>query len=229
MRKLVLIILIVLFSAIYYFSNSGAKAVIKNSVSSFSALIKNSTTAGPAVASAPVISADATGAVAVQEIEQSLGLLAPEALVRWLGSESGAMNSTQNETEELQIRFRAQAQTLLPIQLTVLRDFAVSPEKPINDRILSAYMISLNSSSASQEALFDVAKSELPDNGPILPHSEAELKHTQELAIRYMQIDELFERAKTDTNARDKLKLLVVEAQSAQVRSYAEKKLKEIK
>lgn len=226
MRKLVLVILIVLFSAIYYFSNLGNSNAVKNSVSKFSALIKKSPTAQPVAINETENPAAISAAT---ETEQGLGGLAPEALKMWLNAESGALNSTQNNTEEQQIRHRAQAQTLVPAQLQVLKDFAIEPTGPINNRILSAYMITLNTSPESKESLFDVAKSDLPDHGPLLPHSEAELKHTQELALRYMQIDELFERAKTDTNARDKLKLLVLEAQSAQVRSYADKKLKLLK
>ncbi len=226
MRKLVLIILIVLFSAIYYFSNWGNSNAVKNSVSSFSALIKKSTTAPPLTGSEPERQAEILPA---KENEQGLIGLAPEALKKWLNAESGWLNSTQNNSDEQQIRFRAQAQTLLPTQLQVLRDFALDSLGPINDRILSAYMITLNTSPESKEIMFDVAKSDVPDHGSILPHTEAELKHTQELAVRYMEIDELFERAKTDADARDKLKLLALEAQSAQVRSYAEKKLKLLK
>lgn len=226
MRKLVMIILIVLFSAIYYFSNGGNSNVVKNSVSNFTALIKKTTTTKQEITSAPE---NPTVPTQASESEQGLAGLAPEALKQWVNAESSALNSTQNNAIEQQIRFRAQAQTLRPEQLAVLKDSAVDSTLPVNNRILSAYMITLNTTPESKESLFDVAKSDLPDNGPILPHSEAELKHTQELALRYMQVDELFERAKTDANARDKLKLLVVEAQSAQVRSYAEKKLKLIK
>lgn len=226
MRKLVMIILIVLFSAIYYFSNVGNSNAVKNSVASFSALIKKTTTPQSVAGGELVNPAESQP---VKENEQGLGALAPEALKKWLHTESGWLNSTQNNSDEQQIRFRAQAQTLVPAQLQLLRNFALDSAGPINDRILSAYMITLNTSSDSKEILFEVAKSEPPDHGPILPHTEAELKHTQELALRYMEVDELFERAKTDANARDNLKLLVVEAQSAQVRSYAEKKLKQLK
>ena len=139
------------------------------------------------------------------------------------------MNSTNKDTEIEQIKLQAQAQTLLPQQLAVLKDLAIDSRLPINERIFSAYLIVLNQAEQSQESLFNVAKTEVPDFGPIHPHSESELRHTQELAIRYMQVDELFQRAKTDANALDKLKLLTKEAQSAQVRSYAEKKIKELK
>ncbi|MEQ1722831.1 MAG: hypothetical protein ABL930_06615 [Pseudobdellovibrio sp.] len=152
-----------------------------------------------------------------------------EQLQNWVKIEARRMDSTKNNTQEKQIELRAQAQTLAASQIKKLKELAVNMDLPINDRILSAYLISLNTSGTSQEALFDVAKTEVPDFGPILPHSEAELRHTQETAIRYMQIDELFQRAKTDANALDNLKLLSQEAESAQVRSYADKKYKEAK
>lgn len=150
-------------------------------------------------------------------------------LKKWVEIEARAINMTNNNTAEKQIKMRAQAQTLNFQQLEILQNLATDTKLPINDRILSAYLISLNTSTQSEDSLFNVAKTEVPDFGPIAPHTEAELKHTQELAIRYMQIDELFHRAQTDANALDKLRLLATEAQYAQVRSYAEKKLKELK
>lgn len=164
-----------------------------------------------------------------QNSKESLHEMKSEELKKWVAIEARAMNSTNKETEIEQIKLQAQAQTLLPQQLAVLKDLAIDSRLPINDRIFSAYLIVLNQAEQSQVFLFNVAKAEVPDSGPMHPHSESEIKHTQELAIRYMQVDELFERAKTDTNALDKLKLLAQEAQSAQVRSYAEKKLKELK
>lgn len=197
-------------------------------------MIKNSTHSDENSTAAQ--SSDVSGALATssdvpvdQNLKESLHELKTEELKKWVAEEARAMNTTNKDTESLQIKLQAQAQTLVPQQLAVLKDLAIDSKLPINDRIFSAYLIVLNHSGQSQESLFNVAKAEVPDLGPILPHSEAELKHTQELAIRYMQVDELFERAKTDANALDKLKLLVQEAQSAQVRSYAEKKLKELK
>ncbi len=152
-----------------------------------------------------------------------------EQLQNWVKNEARKLDSTNNNTGEKQIELRAQAQILSAPQIKQLLELAVNSKLAINDRILSAYLISLNTSEQSQEALLDVAKTEIPDFGPTLPHSEAELRHTQETAIRYMQIDELFKRAKTDARALDKLKLLSQEAESAQIRSYADKKHKEAK
>lgn len=237
MRKLVFIILIVIFSAIYYYSNTlNDGSVVHNTVSKLGLLIKNSTPLTADKLNKPSeepfsepegLSQNSANQVTTKNT--NLQELAPDELKKWIEVESRAMNSTKNESDEQQIRLRAQAQALLPQQLAILKDLAVNSGEAINERILSAYMISLNPSAQSQEALFNVAGTAVPDLGPILPHSEAELKHTQELALRYMQVDELFQRAKTDANARDKLKLLVLEAHSAQVRSYAEKRLKELK
>lgn len=229
MRKLTFIILIVSFSAIYYYSTSPIEgSFVHKSVSNIKKMIKNST--HPA---APVINSAGASSVAVTSqnlnTSESLQELTIEELNKWVETEAQSMNSTGNDTEELQLRLRALSQTLQPQQLVILTEMAINSQLPINSRIFSAYTITLNSSLQSQESLFNVAKSEVPDFGPVLPHSEAELRHTQELAIRYMQIDELFQRAKTDTNAFDKLKLLSQEAQSTQVRSYAAKKLKELK
>ncbi len=227
MRKLILIILIVLFSALYYYSNTQPESsILHKSIAKMNLLAKNSTSATQVATDAKP--EEATAPVNPEKYKD-LQVVTAEELKKWLASESQSLNSTHNDSDEQQIRFRAQAQTLKPLQLQLLTLQAIDSTLPVNERIFSAYMIGLNTLPESQSSLFEVAQSEIPDRGPIVPHSEAELKHTQELAIRYMEIDELYERAKTDGNARDKLKLLMLEARSAQVRSYAEKKLKELK
>lgn len=226
MRKLVFIILIVIFSTIYYNSNQQNEVTAgKTSFAKIETLIKNSTKDVSIFNSKEVAKALPAEESAVTDFQK----LSTEQFEKWVEKQATSLDSTKNDTDEAGIQLRSQAQTLLPQQLLTLRDIAGNSLKPINERILSAFLISLNPSALSQEALFDGAKSEMPDQGHILPHSEAELKHTQELAIRYMQVDELFQQAKSDANARNKLKLLMLEAHAAQVRSYAEKRLKELK
>lgn len=173
-------------------------------------------------------SSDGTAASVVFEAD-NLETYNNEQLQTWIQKEASSMNSTKNNTDEKQIQLRAQAQTLSSPQIKSFEERAVNSSLPINERIFSAYLISLNPTEQSGESLYNVAQSPIPELGALLPHSEAEIKHAQETAIRYMQVDELFQRAKTDTNAYDKLKLLSQEAGSAQVRSYAERKLKELK
>lgn len=233
MRRVIFIILLVSFTAIYYFSTShDENSVMNQTIASVKKVINNSTKSTPAA------SGDQTGSQnaslettpAEAEVDQSnLQNLNAQQLQQWVQKEASAMNSTKNNTDEKQIQLRAQAQTLAPSQIKSLELRAVNSNLPINERIFSAYVLSLNPTEQSQDSLFNVAKAPIPDLGALLPHSEAELKNAQETAIRYMQIDELFQRAKTDSNAYDKLKLLAQEAESAQVRSYAERKLKELK
>lgn len=233
MRRVIFIILLVSFTAIYYFSTShDENSVMNQTIASVKNVINNSTNMVSAAKS------DQTGlqnastdssAAAVEFQADNLQTYNTEQLQTWVQREASSMNSTKNNTEEKLIQLKAQALTLTAPQIKTLQEKAVNFSLPINERIFSAYLISLNPSEQSLESLFDVAKTEIPNNGALLPHSEAELKNAQETAIRYMQIDELFQRAKTDSNALDKLKLLAVEAQSAQVRSYAERKLKELK
>lgn len=237
MRKLIFIILLVGFSAIYYYStdsavlqdknsvfkNSPKNSIVQQAIFDIKNMVKNSTVFQDET------SIETSTANQDQNLPISLQNLATEELKKWVLSESNSMNSAYNNTEEKQIKLKAQAQTLGSEQIETLKELATNSSLPINERILSAYLISLNSAAASLQSLYDVAKSEVPDVGPIVPHSEAELRHTQELAIRYMQIDELFVRAKTDANAKDKLKLLLQLASSEQVRSYAQKKLVELK
>lgn len=230
MRKLVFIIILIVFSTIFYYSTrQDENFLIEKGVITVKKIINATFTIKDAV------DKDALKIPNSEIISESssnlefLGSLTSEQLKYWVQDQAKSMNSVQNKTDEVQLRLKAQARTLTPDQLILLKDAATNFSLPINDRILSAYMISLNPTSESSEKLFEVAKTEVPDLGPIRPHTEAEIRHTQELAIRYMQIDELFQRAKIDANARDKLKLLSFEASSEQVRSYAKKRLQELK
>ncbi|AGH95910.1 hypothetical protein [Pseudobdellovibrio exovorus] len=152
-----------------------------------------------------------------------------QQLKKWISEESRSMNSTGLNTEEIQLRLKAQAQTLTTEQLKALVKVTRESSMPANERVLAAYMLSLNTSANSLEAMFEVSAQPITDHGPSIPHSEAELRNAQELALRYMQVDELAQRAKTNPNAKDKLKLLSQKAESQQVRSYAERLLKELR
>jgi hypothetical protein len=240
MRKFsIFVVVIIFFAAVYFIINSDNESTSINSAFSKtisevkkmikfssshkieSGLEKEQNTFGSSSSSADQTQTQAQDADLMQ--------FTTEELKKWIATEARSMNFTSLDTEAKQIELKAQAQSLQLEQLAVLSEVAIDASQPINDRILSAYLISLNPTSSSLQVLSEVAKSEIPDNGPLVPHSEAELKNSQELAIRYMQIDELFTRAKTDSNAYDKLSRLADEARSAQVRSYAKKKLLEIK
>ena len=138
------------------------------------------------------------------------------------------MDSTQNNSPDIEIKIRAMAQSLRKDQLEALSALILNVTLPINDRVFSNYVLSQNQTSDAVAKAGKIAGTGLPDFGPPNPHSESELKRSQELAIRYMQVDALADRAKTDSNARDNLKLLAAGAESAEVRRYASRKIKDL-
>lgn len=174
-----------------------------------------------------MLSNDATAVAEKSEI--NLQNLNESQLRQWVETQAPTLDSTRLNTSDIELKLTAQAQILTSEQLITLKNIVLENSLPINNRIFSAYLLTLNVTEASTEQLTEVARAPTTDFGPLNPHSEAELRHSQEMALRYMQIDELFERAKTDANARDKLKLLSEQAYSAQIRSYAHKRYLELK
>jgi hypothetical protein len=232
MRKMVFIILLVCLSSIYYFSDkNNENGSIQSKIVKVKEIISNSAKAvlsnNEATTNNQQASADLTNNTSTEELDFSK--LNQNQMNAWVDSESSIMNSTQIDTDNKMVQLRAQAQTLSLEQMQNLKNHTVSIEAAANSRILAAYLITLNLSNDSVVVLADLAINPLPNHGPSVPHSEAELKNTQELALRYMAIDELFIRAKTDNKAYAELKLISETANSAQVRNYAEKKLKELK
>jgi len=229
MRKLIFIILLVSFSAIYYSTTSSdEKSVVHQAILDIKKMVNNSSIFNKKTSDEINNSLKTDLDKSLTDPTQSLQDLSPEEFKSWMTKESNLMNSAYNNTEEKQIQLKAQAQSLKAPQIATLKEIAGNSDLPINDRILSVYMISLNSTEPSLQALYDGALLAIPELPPYGPHSESEIKGTQELVLRYMQIDELFQRAKTDSNAFDKLKLLVNTSSSEQVRSYAQKKIKEL-
>jgi hypothetical protein len=159
----------------------------------------------------------------------NLAVLNPTQLKTWVEQDSKSMNSVDHNTEEVAVRLKAQARTLLPEQLPLLSQMATDINFPANSRVLAAYVLTLTEQPQTIENMKDLASKALPDFGPVLPHSEAELRRTQELALRYMQVDEIAERAKTNANAMNELILLSKSAESEEVRAYALRKLKSLK
>jgi hypothetical protein len=227
MRKFVFIILIILFSSIYYYST------VENE-NSLSFAIKNKV--GSVVQSLrPSANEEQNKLLKKESLPESkedfgtdLGALPGRELSEWITKESASMDMTNNETGQIEIRLKASAKTLKPEQLKVLSDLVLNQKLPANERIFSAYLLTLNTSSASTAVQYDLAKEALPNLGEPTPHSEAELKRAQELALRYMQVDDLAEKAKMDSLAREKLKSLASEASSDEVKRYVLRKLKDL-
>lgn len=233
MRRIIFIILVIAFSSIYYLSTKEDSTSVvnqtiqqvKNMVNKAS-LVKSSSSDGSE--NQQNASSD-TKSAEVDRGSENLALLSPEQLKNWVEQDSKSMNSVDHNTEVVAVRLKAQARTLLPEQLPLFSQMASDINFPANSRMLSAYILTLTDQPQAIESMKDLASKALPDFGPVLPHSEAELRRAQELALRYMQVDEMAERAKTDANARDNLILLSKSAESEEVRAYALRKLKSLK
>ncbi len=231
MRKLVFITLVVLFSSIYYYSsveNENSLAFqIKTEIKT---LVGTATRKKPPTENQIAVpqNESASGAGQQTGFGVDLGALNETQLSEWIREESKSMDMTNNDTEQVEIKMRASAKTLQSEQLKFIGMKALDVSVPANERILSAYLLTLNSNPESSEVQYNLAKEPLPDFGPVTAHSEAELRRTQEIALRYMVVDELAERAKTDANARHHLKLLLNPPSSEEVRRYVQRKIKEL-
>lgn len=147
---------------------------------------------------------------------------------KWIQNESKTLNYPSVDAGKKQIQMKAVAQSLKPLQLKQLTELALNVAADANARIFSAYLLTQNSASENQTFLSDIAKKALPDLGPMSAHSVAEVKRGQELALRYMAIDELFIRAKTNPQALAEMQRLGSEAESVEVRNYVQRKLAEL-
>ena len=231
MRRLVFIISLIGISSIYWFltKNDPESIPQKISVQVKQVLKIQSKTEPQTVGESGQADADSSSDANGASDEIDLGRLNENQLKNWLLLQSEGMDSTDYDTQEVDLKLRAQAKTIKSEQLATITAAALDTQAPANSRILSGYVLSLTQVPESNEAMKNLAEQALPDLGPILPHSESELRRSHELAIRYMQVDELAERAKTDANARDKLILLSQSAQAEEVRNYAARKLKSLK
>lgn len=227
-RKFVFIILLVSFIAILYFSiEKDIKPFVDDTLTEITKVVNNSTlesaNSNEVIDESQAASIDQSD-FAVKEVKD----YSLDEVKNWIVTESKAMDSTKNNTNAKAIDLKEKAGQLNDEQLTYLKDLILDTKLPANNRIFAAYLIGLNQSDVAEELMLEVAKAEVAEDGPLEAHSEAELKHNQELALRYMQVDALFERAKKDSTAFELLRVLSLEAASAQVRGYAEKKLKEL-
>jgi hypothetical protein len=229
MRKFVFIILVILFSSIYYYSTveneNSLSFQIKKEVGTLSQAIKSNSQKKDSTAEMPQKEP-------VTKLETDfggdLGIFTQSQLNEWIKKESAGMDMTNNDTAQIDIKLKASAKTLKQEQLTYLREKALDLNSVANERIFSAYMLTLNTSEASTGVQYDLANEPLPNLGPPTPHSESELKRAQELALRYMEVDELAEKAKTDNEARTKLRTLATSAGSEEVQRYVSRKIKEL-
>lgn len=153
----------------------------------------------------------------------------------FIKDEAKGLDRTNIQTEAKTLELRQRALKLDATEKNHLKNISINTELPVNERILSVYILTLTSDIASQNLVSDIAQTPMPDLGPINPHTEAEVKNAQELALRYMAIDKLVENFKSNPPQSEMAvaALQSLQNQSAQnpipqVRKYANDELNKL-
>lgn len=226
MRKLVPVILIFILVGVLYFFR-GRSPTAPSQVES--AKINSPTNNTNKTASKNLekqgnpVSSDPTSTV-IQDANS-----AKLQLTSWVLAESKNLNQIRVDTKQKDLELKNKVENFSDAEKATLTELALDISKTVNERILAAYMLKLDQSKTSEENLVKLGLKALPDFGPVTAHSEAEIRRGQELAVRYMAVDELAERASRSVEALGALKKLATEAESAEIRGYAQRKIKEIK
>lgn len=164
-----------------------------------------------------------------QDEYTSAGDVAPVSttaeLKKWIEVEGKHLEASVGNPDLKKNEIVERVKTLTPEQKNELQKIALDTTLPINSRIFAGYANSLSQVSAD---LYEMALSKMPTFENVQPHSADEVKRAQEYALRYMQLDELARLAVADDKSLELLRKIVIEAEDAQIRSYAERKLKEI-
>lgn len=152
-----------------------------------------------------------------------------QKLQTWLAAEAKNLDQPHVDTKQKDLELKKMIENFSDDEKKLVLNSSLDAKRPANERILSAYLLVLDQSQTSLGNLSDLASKALPDFGPVMAHSEAEIRRGQELAVRYMAIDELAKRAPNSPEALETLKNIVNSAESAEIRSYAQRVLKQIK
>lgn len=148
----------------------------------------------------------------------------------WLRTESKNLEQPHVDTRQKDLELKKIVENFSEAEKKIVIETAQDTKRAANERILAAYLLVLDQSKESLGHLGTLAQKALPDFGPVTAHSEAEIRRGQELAVRYMAIDELGKRAASNNpEAFETLKNLVNSGESAEIRGYAQRVMKEIK
>lgn len=158
-----------------------------------------------------------------------------ERFKAFIQTEAKTLDNPKVNTEAKQTTLIERASQLDDVEKYYLKTATLDTNQPINERILSVYLLSLSTGSTAQSLVNEIAQTPLPDHGPSAPHSEAEIRNSQELALRYMAIDKLVQNYKSNppdsleaTIAMQDLKGHSTQNPIPQVRKYANDELSKI-
>ncbi len=226
--KIIIVVLVFLAAGVYYYFSrfpdsidsygSSTEEIIQAKANK-----KNESNSSDSMDGVSVVgSADVSVAVAPpsEKIQQ---------LQTWLTNEAKNLDQPHVDTKQKDLELKKRIENFSEDEKKLVLESSLDIKRPANERILSTYLLVLDQSQSSLDNLSGVASKALPDFGPVTAHSESEIRRGQELAVRYMAIDELAKRAQNSSEAFDSLKNLVNSAESAEIRGYAQRVLEQIK
>lgn len=149
-------------------------------------------------------------------------------LQNWIEKESVKLDLKDNNPQDTEKKMHLFAGQLRKNQLDQLLTTSLDAKAAANQKILSTYLLTLNPTDDASENLKKASITPLTIQGDVKPHTVDEVRRAQELSLKYMAIDELAARAKKNVADYNRLVAIANSAPDHEVRSYAERKLKEI-
>ncbi|MCC6137003.1 MAG: hypothetical protein IT287_00085 [Bdellovibrionaceae bacterium] len=149
-----------------------------------------------------------------------------EPLQKWVSGEAVSLNRTAVNLEAHDREITEKVKNFGAHQLAQLQKIALNESAPMNERILSTYMI--GQSEQGRQHLVDIAARET-NLSVGKPHSEEEIKYTQERSQKIMAVDAIFKRADTIENRLADLQQVINKTNDALIKDYAVQKSNELK
>ena len=149
-------------------------------------------------------------------------------LKHWLKKESLAVDHPSINTENKIQYLTSKAKDLTKMESQFLVQSALSSSTSANEKLLAVYLLTLGRLTTLNQivSFISAPMDQIPqfdgDHGP------GQTKRVQESALRIMAIDNLYELAKTDSNAYQKLIDLVSTISDPVLQKYAKNKLQQI-
>lgn len=147
---------------------------------------------------------------------------------KWFRDTAATLDKAEGlPSEQIDKELRLKAKSAGASDLKAWQLKAQDPNSAQNERILATYLISLTDANTTN--LVQIAELSLPDSVAHPAHSPELQKQVQEKALRTMAIDALYDRAGQDLAARAELERLSKTLQDPGLRSYAERKFRQLK
>lgn len=137
---------------------------------------------------------------------------------QWVKAEAASLNSTAVKLEEKEAVITHKVRLFGAHQLEELKKISLNSELPMNERILSTYILS--KAESSRQALVDVAAA-ATENKKYEPHTEDEIKAISERSLRIMAINDIISRLDSVENKLDDLQQIVNKTNDDVVKKYA--------